>query len=125
LAVDWNGNPAFIDENNRIVWKRNGLWTTLDTCAKQIAFGGRSTLIKISCIDDLVHEYHDDTEDWQSLSEQADTIMVDKIGNPWIVNSRVKKWDKLKTQWYDMGLTHIQDLTAGPKDTVYAVSALK
>ena len=79
----------------------------MDVCAKQIAFGGQHTLINISCMDDLVFEYHDDTQDWQSLSQRADNIAVDKLGNPWIVDARVKKWDKRQNEWQDMGLTHV------------------
>jgi len=52
LALDADGNPAYISDNLAIYWKKDGTWTTKNTrvdCAKRIAFGGDGSLYKLGC----------------------------------------------------------------------------
>jgi len=53
IAVDPQGNPAYIDTSNNILWKKSGKWTELKGCAKRIAFGGDGSLYKGDCNDEV------------------------------------------------------------------------
>ena len=57
IAVDTDGNPAFVDLKNRINWKKNGKWVQLKGCTQRINFGGDGILYKTDC-DHYVHKYY-------------------------------------------------------------------
>jgi hypothetical protein len=55
IAVDDQGNPAFISMDKHIHWKRDGKWESFEGCVTRIAFGA-STFFKLSCDDNFVHK---------------------------------------------------------------------
>lgn len=65
IAVDLQGNPAFIDSDNEIHWRKDGVWKhLLNGCAIRIAFGGNGSVYKIGCTTDghAVYKYDQEKE---------------------------------------------------------------
>jgi len=65
LAVDDRGNPAYIDDQKVIHWKRNGVtWTTLKGKADKIAFGRKGELFKTGWPSYTVQKYNAIDSTW-------------------------------------------------------------
>ena len=65
IGVDPQGNPAFVDTNSRIWWKKAGKWVKIDGCASRVAFGGDGSLFKTDC-SNYVKKY-ENSEKWTDL----------------------------------------------------------
>jgi DNA-binding beta-propeller fold protein YncE len=107
IAVNEAGQPAFIDRDKTIHWKKDDKWLTLDGCANMIAFGGEGSFFKADCND---HIFKYVGGKWESLGEQekAFSFAADAAGVLWIVDYQypyhVHKWDNSTDKWKDMGL---------------------
>jgi hypothetical protein len=64
LAVDPQGNPAFIGQNQRLYWKREGKWRDMGRAAG-IAFGGDGSAYKIGTQSNRLFKYSDWTNRWE------------------------------------------------------------
>ena len=49
MAVDPDGNPAYISSNDKIFWKLKGKWSQLDGCSTGITIGPDGTLYSRDC----------------------------------------------------------------------------
>lgn len=96
LAVDDKGNPAYIDVDKVIHWKRNGMtWTTLSGKADKIAFGPQGELFKTSWPNYVVHKFNAIQSTWSEPYGTMFTLSleIDTEGQPWAVNDEgVHKW---------------------------------
>jgi len=63
IAVDPQGNPAFISMTGTIHYKKDRKWWQLKGCASRIAFGGDGSLYKIDC-QKFVWKYNETTKAW-------------------------------------------------------------
>ena len=125
LAVDFQGNPAFLDYNGRINWKKNGNWDVIEGCATDIAFGGKGHLYKISCMSDGYRVYQYKKGGWKKFPNQtkkALRLTIAPSGIPWIVTWDYKVFRFSYYKWSDMGLDGAKEVTAGPGNEVYALS---
>lgn len=127
LAVDDRGNPAYIDDQKVIHWKRNGVtWTTLKGKADKIAFGRKGELFKTGWPSYTVQKYNaiDSTWDEPYGSMYTQNLEVDADGQPWAVNDDgVHKWQPNQKKWIAMGLENAHFVAAGPKGYLYALAA--
>ena len=125
LAVDFRGNPAFIDVNGRINWKKNGAWIVIDDCARDIAFGGKGYLYMISCELDGNHVYKYKKHKWIAFPNQTQkalSLTVAPSGTPWIITWDYEVLRFRHKKWTNMGLPNARDLTAGPRDVIYGLA---
>ena len=82
LAVDPNGNPAYITTDDQIVRKEGGVWTFLVGCSTGIAIGPDGILYRRDC-DFYVNKYQDG--EWKKVSERKCSRMaVAEDGRVWI-----------------------------------------
>jgi len=105
LAVDKDGNPAFISPNSEINWKQNGFWRRLFGCARSIAFGGDGSFYKIDC-DSYIFKYAHSKGTWKSLGfQKATNLSTDDAGVLWILNGgKIFSLDSQTRKWNQKGL---------------------
>jgi len=127
LAVDNNGNPAYIDYKRVIYWKRNGVtWTKLNGKAARIAFGPHGELFKINFPTYTVAKFNAVDSTWSELYGDifAQNLEVGADGQLWVANKKgVHKWSAYQNKWISKGLEDAKFVTAGPKGFVYALAA--
>lgn len=118
LAVDDKGNPAYIDDNKVIYWKRNGVtWTKLNGKADKIAFGPQGELFKINWPSYTVAKFRAEDSTWKELygSMFSYNLEVDADGQPWAVNDKgVHKWSANENKWIAKGLENVHFVAASP-----------
>ena len=82
MAVDPDGNPAFITTDDRIVRKKAGKWEFLQGCSTGVTIGSDGTLYRRDC-DFFVNKYVDG--EWKQISDRKCSRMaVGSDGTVWI-----------------------------------------
>ena len=127
--MDAEGNPAFIDKNNKIHRKLKGeKWTKLAGCASYISFGGDGSLWKEDC-EDFKLKKLDENDKWVTFggTKYASAVAVDDRGTPWIVDygKKVLRYSETTNSWEEMGLEQADRIAVGSSDHVYALKKSK
>lgn len=126
LAIDQQGNPAYVDKNERILWKRAGKWTRMKGCAVRIAFGPEGSFYKRGCFAEgnNIFKYNSGKRTWDPLPKQmAEDIVIDSEGTPWINTWAGEVYRLSGGAWVKMGLRGAAPLAAGPEGGLYALAA--
>jgi len=70
LAVDWHGNPAFIDRQKVLHWRKTGHWIKFEGCASCVAFDTKGALFKCDCNDNNnVYKYSEEKRTWKQVDQ--------------------------------------------------------
>jgi hypothetical protein len=104
LAVDKDGNPAFISVKSMIYWKENGKWRKMKGCAKGVTFGGDGSFYKLDC-DSFIYKYAHSKKTWKSLGfQKATSLSTTDSGVLWILNDgKTYSLDSLSKKWIEKG----------------------
>jgi len=151
LAVDSNGEPAYVDKDKKLHYRKKGQWTHPlpdPACAYTIAFGGASSFYVRDCFFNYIHKQQNNGK-WflHSKKKELDYLGVykgdrramrlvrkvpkvmdfaaDSRGNLWGIkmNGFVIRYNPKTKKWVEVGLDKAISITAGPRGHVYVLAS--
>ena len=116
LAVDPQGNPAFVAYQNKLIYhKKNGQWTKMDGCSYGIAFERDGTMIRQDC-DYYLHRHT--PNGWKQISDKKGYRFAAGDDGLWIMDQAWKLFRLEKGEFVQKGNIKPGEIAVGFKGQV-------
>jgi len=124
IAVDRQGNPWVVNNQNTIFRRTNNRWVQLPGAARDIGIGADGSVWVIGTNTVAggfgIFSYNSRQNSWSQVDGGAVRIAVDRQGNPWVVNSQNNIFRRTRGRWVQL-TGAARDIGAGADGSVWVV----